>query len=543
MKMNLLAGLMMTISIGVNVQAKESNALQIIPEPQKTVLSAGQFTLSGTTVVVCNPSDDSKSVGDNLVGIIQNSLGVECRISDKYAPHQSAIVLTINKNSAANPEAYQLKIEHSKILISASSAQGLFYGVQTLRQMLPVQKTGAGTCSLPCLTITDEPRFAYRGLHLDVSRHFFDKAFIFKYIDLMAMYKFNKFHWHLTDDQGWRIEVKKYPKLTSVSSVRVDCKGDTVKGFYTQQDIREVVAYAASRYVEVIPEIEMPGHAQAALAAFPALSCSGGPFKVETTWGVFNDVFCAGNDKTFDFLCDVLDEVIPLFPGKYFHIGGDECPKVRWERCVKCQARIKAESLKNEHELQGYFMRRIEKHLMEKGKKMIGWEEILEGGVSKTATVMSWTSVKGGLKAASLGNEVVMCPQKECYFDHCQGVEAEEPPSFGHGQFLPLKSVYNFDPIPAAMPADQRKFVLGGQANVWSEHIPDTRQVEYMLFPRALAMSECLWSDPGKKNFERFECKVALHTERLRSMGVVVADSWNRASTKEKWEKLQPKGL
>ncbi|MEI6751762.1 MAG: beta-N-acetylhexosaminidase [Paludibacter sp.] len=515
---------------------RAAGEIQIIPQPQKVELTSNQFVLTKDTKIQYIGSN-AKPIADRLAELLSKSSGFSF-FSLKNAG-QNTIVFQLGSNSSANIEAYTLTSTPTKIIVKAASPNGLFYGFQTLRQLFPpaieLQNSNATHWTIPGVNIEDAPLYPYRGLHLDVSRHFFDKKFIMKYIDMMAMYKYNKFHWHLTDDQGWRIEVKRYPQLTKTSAYRIESKGDTTGGFYTQQDIKEIVAYARERFVEVIPEIEMPGHAQAVLAAYPEFSCSGGPFKVETTWGIFNDVFCAGNDKTFEFLENVLDEIVPLFPSKYIHIGGDECPKIRWERCVKCQARMKRENLWTEHELQGYFMKRIEKHLQEKGKRIIGWEEVLEGGVSKSATIMSWLSLKAGTQAAQQGNDVIMCPEKLCYFDHYQGLETEEPEAFGYGRFLPLKAAYSFNPMPKELSSEQATHILGGQANVWTEYMPTTQQVEYMVYPRALAFIETLWLKPESKDFKAFESKIPSQYERLKNAGINFSKSWDKESTKTKW--------
>jgi hexosaminidase len=520
------------------------NTIQIIPQPDKVILAKGIFRLDEKTSISWSGHESAQTIAQQLATLLSRSSGFQYDVSTKNNP-ASGIIFKLEKAQRTNSEAYTLTVKPKLITISASSVQGLFYGLQSLRQLFPAaiesENTEPTNWTIPCCTIEDAPRYAYRGLHLDVSRHFFDKKFIFKYIDMMAMYKYNTFHWHLTDDQGWRVEIKKYPLLTKTSAFRKECAGDTTGGFYTQEDIKEVVAYAAERFVTVIPEIEMPGHALAVLAAYPELSCSGGPFNVATTWGIFHDVFCAGNDKTFEFLENVLSEIVPLFPGKYIHIGGDECKKTRWERCIKCQARMKTENLADEHKLQSYFINRMEKFLQNKGKQIIGWDEILEGGVTKTATIMSWRGVKGGIEAAKAGNYVVMTPGTHCYFDHYQGVEAEEPPAFPHNRFLPLQQVYTFNPTPTELNAEEAKYILGGQANVWSEYMPNSQQVEYMLFPRALAMIECLWSKPENKNYAFFEQKVHGQYERMTRYGINFSKSADRESTKNKWQSLQKK--
>ena len=405
--------------------------------------------------------------------------------------------------------------------------------------------------TIPAVVIEDAPRYSYRGMHLDVGRHFFSKDFIKKYIDLMAMHKMNTFHWHLTEDQGWRIEIKKYPKLTTVGSTRFGSliglhhnsgnSNDETEygGFYTQEDIKEIVKYATDRYIRVIPEIELPGHSSAAIAAYPNLSCfpneptivnkdvmskKGKEVQalvqakiVQETWGVFNDVYCAGKEETFAFLQDVLDEVITLFPSEYIHIGGDECPKKNWERCPNCQARIKNENLHDEHELQSYFIQRMEKYLNSKGKKIIGWDEILEGGLAPNATVMSWRGTKGGIEAAKQHHDVIMTPGHSCYFDHYQTKDKESEP-LAIGGKTTVEDVYAYDPTPKELSPEDQKFILGAQGNVWTEYIGTTDYVEYMVLPRMTALSEVIWSSKESKQWEDFKKRLIKFRDRYDAM-------------------------
>ncbi len=420
-------------------------------------------------------------------------------------------------------EGYQLDVELDRIFITANSDAGIFYAVQTLLQSLPVEifsrKSVTGIdWKIPCSLINDKPRFSWRGMHLDVGRHFFPKEFVKKYIDLLALYKMNTFHWHLTEDQGWRIEIKKYPKLTEVGGWRKQTMGDNTPygGFYTQEEVKEIVEYARQRFITIVPEIEMPGHSLAALAAYPELSCTNGKFEVGTEWGVFDDVFCGGNEKTFEFIKDVFDEVCALFPGQYVHIGGDECPKSRWDVCPKCKARIKVEGLKDSHELRSYFIKRVEKLLADKKKRLIGWDEILEGGLAPNATVMSWRGVDGGIAAAKSGHDVIMTPTSNCYFDYSQSVKGE--PSTVGG-YLPLDVVYSYDPIPAELSSEEAKHVLGSQGNVWTEWMPTTDQVEYMVLPRLCAMSEVGWTSPAQKNYNEFVYRLESHYDMFSLLG------------------------
>lgn len=370
---------------------------------------------------------------------------------------------------------------------------------------------------IPAAVIDDRPRFVWRGMHLDVSRHFFDKAEVKKYIDLLALHKLNIFHWHLTDDQGWRIEIKKYPRLTDIGARRIDKNGSEYGGFYTQEDIREIVAYAESRCVTVVPEIDIPGHTTAVLAACPEYSCTGGPFEVANRWGVFEDVLCPGKDETFTFVENVLTEICELFPGEYIHVGGDECPTVRWRECPRCRSRIKSEKLKDESELQGYFMKRVAKILATRNKKMIGWDEILQSGPPRTAAVMAWRNLKYGLKAARAGHQAVMCPMSHCYFDFYQAKE-NEPKAIGG--FLPLEKVYEFEPVPPALNETESRHILGGQGNVWTEYMADFKQVEYMAVPRLCALAEKLWSPGEKRDFENFKHRLEHHYRRLDRLSV-----------------------
>ncbi|MFN0204194.1 MAG: family 20 glycosylhydrolase, partial [Bacteroidia bacterium] len=423
--------------------------------------------------------------------------------------------------------AYKLTVNAEKVEIQGQEI-GLFYGLQTLLQLVQRQEKNY---FFQNVVIADYPNFTWRGMHLDVCRHFFPVEFIKKYLDWMAFYKLNTFHWHLTEDQGWRIEIKKYPKLTEIGSKRKETiiaknfkpyKGDGIEhsGFYTQAEIQEIVKYAADRQITVVPEIEMPGHALAALAAYPEYSCTGGPFEVATTWGVFDDVYCP-KENTFQFIEDILSEVCALFPSTYIHIGGDECPKERWKHCKDAQAVMKRENLKNEEELQSYFIRRVEKILEARGKRLIGWDEILEGGLAPNATVMSWRGTKGGKAAILSGHDAVMSPGSHCYFDHYQGNEKTEPLAIGG--FTPLKKVYEFQPDEALKEVQGQKNlgrILGAQANVWTEYMASSDHVEYMVFPRLLALSEVLWSQADKRKWWDFQQRLPHHLALLDEGGV-----------------------
>ncbi len=427
-------------------------------------------------------------------------------------------------------EGYRLVVTEKNISIEAGSPAGIFYGLQTLLQTL--HRNEKNQWCFPVVSIEDEPAFAYRGMHLDVSRHFFSVGFIKKYIDALALHKMNRFHWHLTDDQGWRIEIKAYPELTSIGAYRggsqigpySDHRFDTLRygGFYSQKEIAEVVAYAAERYVTIVPEIEMPGHALAALAAYPQWSCTGNSFSVGQGWGVFEDVFCAGNDSTFLFLETVLSEVMALFPSEYIHIGGDECPKKRWHDCLRCQNRMKTEGLADEHALQSYFIQRIETFLLQNGRKLIGWDEILEGGLAPQATVMSWRGEAGGIAAAQSGHFAIMTPGSPLYFDHYQSKNPTEPHAIGG--FNPVEKIYLYSPVPAVLSPQESVFIQGAQGNVWTEYMTTEQHVEYMVHPRMAALSEVLWTGPRKESdLPDFKRRVDVHAQRLEQKGYVVA--------------------
>lgn len=444
---------------------------------------------------------------------------------------RNAIVLKTGYQSET-PEAYRLSVGKDRIIIEGAGEAGVFYGVQTLRKSIPVD--GAKNKILfPAVEITDAPRFAYRGMHLDVARHTFPVGFIKKYIDLLALHNINRFHWHLTDDQGWRIEIKKYPELTRIGSFR-DCTviGKNTKnydetrygGFFTQDEIREVVAYARERFIEIIPEIDLPGHMLGALAAYPGLGCTGGPYKVSPRWGVFEDVLCAGNDEVYTFLENVLEEVTALFPYEYIHIGGDECPKTRWKACLKCQAKIKELGIEAddkhsaENQLQSYVMQRVGNFLESRGKRIIGWDEILEGGVVNDAIVMSWRGMKGGIEAARQHHDVIMTPNSYAYFDYYQTKDTQDEP-LGIGGFVPVEKVYSFEPVPDELAADEKKYIIGVQANLWTEYVLTTAHAEYMVLPRMGALAEVQWTAPELKNYDAFLPRLTAMTKLYDLLG------------------------
>lgn len=508
-------------------QAQEVN---IIPKPVSVTISEAKdkFSITVATQIVLEGSNLNNTV-NFLNNYLQKNYQFKLKVV-KNSASKNSIRLNYEKMENENPGAYRMTVDKNGIYIAGDNEEGVFYGIQSLIQLLPVQKPASKQLSIPYLAVEDAARFAYRGMHLDCSRHFWSVDFVKKYIDYLALHKFNTFHWHLTDDQGWRIEIKKYPKLTSVGGWRngtiigryPGTGNDGIKygGFYTQEQIKEIVKYAADRYITVVPEIEMPGHSSAAIAAYPELSCfpdeptikyfpkqckwNGDTTgkQVQQTWGVFDDVFCAGKEKTFSFLEDVMDEVLALFPSKYVHVGGDECPKDNWKRCPSCQKRIKDNNLKDEHELQSYFIQRMEKYLNKKGRTLIGWDEILEGGLAPNAVVMSWRGEQGGIDAAKQNHDVIMTPGNPVYFDHTQ---SQNEDSVTIGGYNPIEKVYAYEPIPKELNDEQAKHVLGAQANMWTEYMKNTKKVEYMLFPRISALSEVLWSQKENKNWDDFQ--------------------------------------
>ncbi len=520
--------LLSSISIA---QTSDPN-LGIIPAPLSVKITNGQFVLSGETAILFETADDY-GIAKLFHDFLKENYYLDLPLAKNFikAP-ESIIHFSSSAYNGNNTEGYSLNINSKQIDVSGKGP-GLFYALQTLMQLLPIEK--AATYKITCAEITDEPRYKYRGMHLDVGRHLFPVSFIKKYIDLLAQYKLNTFHWHLTEDQGWRIEIKKYPKLTQIGGYRNQTlvgnyhdrfpqwfDGTRYGGFYTQDEIKEVVAYASSKFINIIPEIEMPGHSLAALAAYPELACGDdfGQFKVLEKWGISEDVYCAGKDNTFNFLEDVLTEVMALFPGKYIHIGGDESPKSRWKLCKYCQKRIKDNHLKDEHELQSYFIQRIEKFVNSKGRQIIGWDEILEGGLAPNATVMSWRGTEGGITAAKQNHDVVMTPGDIVYFDHLQGKADQEPLSIGGN--TTLQEVYSYDPTPASLNLEQQKRIIGVQANVWTEYMATPAKVEYMILPRIYALSEIAWTQPDRKNYLNFsEERVAQHLAKLDQTGTV----------------------
>ncbi len=504
----------------------------IVPAPSRIRETKGEFTLSSQTNLIQVGSGKTASYAARE---IEKFAGFRLRQSRAAG---SSIVFAIDKDlKSLGKEGYRLSVQPDRVEITAPEEAGLFYGFQTFRQLLPTQAYSPTPVkgvkwTVPCVEIEDAPRFSWRGSMLDVSRHFMPKERVKRWLDLMAIHKQNTFHWHLTDDQGWRIEIKKYPKLTEVGGFRKETiigrqpgrredfrfDGTPHGGFYTQDDVREIVAYAAERHITIVPEIEMPGHAQAAIAAYPELGNLSTKLDVFTYWGVNPNVFNP-SDQTIAFLKDVLDEVITLFPGEFIHVGGDECPKDQWKTSEVAQAQMKKHGLKDEHELQSWFIKQMDTHLEAKGRRLIGWDEILEGGLAPGATVMSWRGSEGGIAAAKAGHDVVMAPNTHCYLDYGQSRNtANEPVVIGG--FLPLDKVYSFDPVPAGFSAEEAKRVLGAQGNLWTEYIRDSHKAEYMAFPRLIALAEVTWSERRNRDYDNFIERLGTHLQRLDEMQV-----------------------
>ena len=486
--------------------------LDVIPQPQEIVLARDTtpFIIDrSTTIVYPATNEKMHRTADFLATFIKEMTGTEVRVSDKEKS-SNAIILAVD-STMGHPEGYKLQITPEKVLLTGGSEAGVFYGIQTIHKALPILKDGKVAAALPAGTVTDFPRFRYRGFMIDVGRHFFPVSYLKQMIDLMALHNINYFHWHLTEDQGWRIEIKKYPKLTEIGSKRdstiIDWEtkkfdGKPHSGFYTQDEAREIVRYAADRFITVVPEIDLPGHTTAALASYPELGCTGGPYKVLCSFGVFPDVLCAGNDQTLQFTKDVLDEIMDIFPSEYIHIGGDECPKSRWEKCPKCQAKIKELGIKalpkhsKENQLQTYFMSELEKEINAHGRRMLGWDEVLEGGLTPNSTIMSWRGIQGGIEAARQHHDVIMTPIQRLYFSN--------PRINKMTGFEWMNRVYNFEPVPAELTDAEKKFVIGTQGCIWTEWTADSTKMEWQILPRMSALSEIQWTLPEHKNFERF---------------------------------------
>ncbi len=500
--------------------------INIIPRPMELVENTGNFKFEDN-VAICALGDDAKTIAEFFANKMRRSTGLDLPVSTDKADAQ--IRLSIDPNLGLKAEGYKLNVTAEGIQVVGQSAQGLFYGMQSLMQLLPAEVESPKEVDIvlwqvPNVSIKDEPAFAYRGMLIDVCRHFLTVEEMKRQIDVLSLFKINRLHWHLTEDQGWRIEIKKYPRLTEVGSKRTEGDGTEYGGFYTQEEIKELVAYASERFITIIPEIEMPGHSMAAIKAYPELACnpktqSGKDYELRNIWGVEDDVYCAGNEKFFEFISDVIDEVAPLFPGEYFHIGGDECPKVRWEKCPRCQKRIKKEGLKNEHELQSYVIRRAQDILAKHGKKLIGWDEILEGGLAPSATVMSWRGEDGGIQSANMGHDVIMTPGSGgLYIDHYQGDPKVEPVAiFGYAT---LEKTYSYYPIPKDIAEDKRHHILGAQVNLWGEYLYDAGMYEYRAYPRVIALAELAWTPIDKKNFKDFSRRLNNAYVRMDAFGI-----------------------
>ena len=515
---NIFKSVLFSTLLLIGNSCSDRKGIDVIPMPRSVEYHSGNFTISPETKFYTNLSAESRqALTDYLEGTSLGSVPFA-----ESATGNNGIELNLCDSSiVTGNEAYRIEIDKKGIRLSASTETGIFYGLQTLLQLL----NNGDNKTLPALTINDSPRFPYRGLHLDVSRHFFDKEFVKKQLNAMAYFKMNRLHWHLTDGAGWRIEIKKYPRLTSFAAWRpfdklndwwvggrTFCEQDdprAVGGYYTQDDIREVVAYAAERHITIIPEIEMPGHSEEVLATYPELSCSGKPY--------VNADFCIGTEKTFEFLENVLLEVIDLFPSEYIHIGGDEASKSSWKTCPRCQKRMADEHLNSVDELQSYMIHRIEKFLNDHGRKIIGWDEIIEGGLSPTATVMSWRGEEGGIKAVKAGNQAIMTPGKYCYLDAFQDAPNTQPMAIGG--YLTLEKVYSFEPVPDSLSTKEAELILGVQGNVWTEHIPTPEHYEYMIYPRILALAEIGWSPSEVKKWDNFHTRALQAVNMLREQG------------------------
>lgn len=524
--------LSLVLSLFVATGFATDASYDVIPLPQSIVMVKGKsFILNSNTTIFCSSKDDLMQKNACFLSCyIADLTGLKLKVSDIKPKKGNYIELLLNNKNIKGEEAYTININNKNIKISGLTSTGVFYGVQTLRKSLPICNATNNPIVLPAAEIKDAPRFKYRGMMLDCSRHFFSIDFIKKFIDLIALHNMNTFHWHLNDDQGWRIEIKKYPKLVEIGSVRTGTVmgrnsdvDDSIKygGYYTQEQCREIVEYARQRHITVIPEIDMPGHMKAALASYPNLGCTGGPYKVGHNWGVYYDVLCIGNEDTFKFVEGVLDEVIDIFPSRYIHIGGDETPTKRWSECSKCEKIMQKEGLPI-NKLQAYFTNRIEKYLNSKGRSIIGWDEILDGDINKSATIMSWRGIEPGEKGAKMGHDVIMSPTSHCYFDYAQTKEQySEPLTQVHA--LDVEQVYSLDPAPKTMSEESKKHILGVQANLWTEYISNPNLATYMLLPRMAALSEVQWTSPAQKDFKQFKIRATRLSKLYDKYGYIYA--------------------
>lgn len=524
--------LSLVLSLFVATGFATDASYDVIPLPQSIVMVKGKaFILNSNTTIFCSSKDDLMQKNACFLSCyIADLTGLKLKVSDIKPKKGNYIELLLNNKNIKGEEAYTININNKNIKISGFTSAGVFYGIQTLRKSLPICNATNNPIVLPATEIKDAPRFKYRGMMLDCSRHFFSIDFIKKFIDLIALHNMNTFHWHLNDDQGWRIEIKKYPKLVEIGSVRTGTVmgrnsdvDDSVKygGYYTQEQCREIVEYARQRHITVIPEIDMPGHMKAALASYPNLGCTGGPYKVGHNWGVYYDVLCIGNEDTFKFVEGVLDEIIDIFPSRYIHIGGDETPTKRWSECSKCEKIMQKEGLPI-NKLQAYFTNRIEKYLNSKGRSIIGWDEILDGDINKSATIMSWRGIEPGEKGAKMGHDVIMSPTSHCYFDYAQTKEQySEPLTQVHS--LDVEQVYSLDPAPKTMSEESKKHILGVQANLWTEYISNPNLATYMLLPRMAALSEVQWTSPAQKDFKQFKIRATRLSKLYDKYGYIYA--------------------
>lgn len=519
MKRSFLLSLLMMVIAAASAAPKADYA-KVVPVPDKIVPNAkgGSYELAASTrIYYTSGQADMARNAQFLAQYIKDMTKLSLTPAAVKGKGKDGISLVLAPKAKLAPEAYEISVDRKGVTITGKTAAGVFYGIQTLRKSLPVLQS-AGTVELPAARVEAAPRFGYRGMMLDCSRHFFPVKFVKEYIDLIALHNMNRLHWHISDDQGWRFSVPGYPKLTEVGSKRAQTvlghnseveDGTPYGGYYTDDEIRDIVKYAAERYITIVPEVDMPGHMMAALASYPELGCTGGPYKTGEYWGVYPDILCAGNKKVYSFVKDVLNHVCDLFPGQYIHIGGDESPRVRWEHCPKCQAMIKKLGLKDkdgqakEALLQGYFANRVQKYLETKGRRVIGWDELLGCDVDTSATIMSWRGAEPGAKGAALGHDVIMSPSTSLYFDHYQSKNTGEEP-MAIGGFSDVKNVYNTEPVAPELDAKAKAHIIGVQANLWTEYITSPNYAEYMVLPRMAALSEVQWLQPSEKNYDAF---------------------------------------
>lgn len=537
MRSSILVIALTVATIAISAQSEPAPSVSIIPLPVSMTMGRGVFTIDASTVIAADKGIEH--LGHQLADAIGPATGFDLDVRSGKGPGSNVIALRLDDSlrKTVGTEGYRLDATSKSVTIRAADPAGVFYGIQTLRQLLPPAIFRAARVSgvvwrVPAVTIEDQPRFSWRGAHLDVARHFMPKEFVKKYIDLLALHKMNRFHWHLTDDQGWRIEIRQYPKLTSVGAWRPETlighepgnaaamtfDGKRYGGFYTQDDIREIVAYASARFVTVIPEIEMPGHSQEVVAAYPELGCATEAVQPRTHWGV-SPYLLNADDATITFMQNVLGEVLQLFPGPWIHVGGDEATKEQWKASAAIQSRIAALGLKNEDELQSWFISQMDKYLTSHGRRLIGWDEILQGGLAPNATVMSWQGVNGAIAAARSGHDAVLTPGATTYFDHYQSRDTAHEP-LAIGGFLPLDTVYTWEPIPPALEPQFQSHILGVQGQLWTEYLPDPKAVEYMAYPRMSALAEVAWTPAPSRHVEDFHARLPTHLERLAALDV-----------------------